>query len=411
MPIIARCGECGQRYRLADSRTGEELECKKCGVFFSVPEGDSPGRRPSTGQKSSGGRGNEPMSAWKEYLLRPTILHMMFIVIIGIGICVAIALPAIKAVMNDVDLEIANRGADGNSTQPVAVPKSSVARRLHHLGRTKTVYSHLAFSSNGAQLLASPLIGATEIWTIDAEPKAQPVTTISPLSLTGLSPDGATVYTHFGRESKLWNIRTGKSVPLVTQQRLRITHAAFSNDSRTIYLAGSSIDSFDVATGNRKQHYDARGNATKAVTPSNDGKRLFCTDGHHIFTWDLTTNNSTGTIKVTMPTGSVSTAAIAGDGKWAVFSDTHKVYVWNMQTGQLQYTLNVHAQSIAVAANGTRAVMSVGKDILIWDVVTGKTIDRIQVGRRAVSAIAINAGGNRVACSGHDQYLDVWEVP
>lgn len=44
--LIARCHECGARYRVADERANKRVKCKKCETIFQVPPLDEPEKAP-----------------------------------------------------------------------------------------------------------------------------------------------------------------------------------------------------------------------------------------------------------------------------------------------------------------------------------------------------------------------------
>jgi len=62
MPIQVACSDCGKRYRFADDRAGETVECKECGSEVEIPggrsrSGNSGGKKKKKKQNSGAGTG------------------------------------------------------------------------------------------------------------------------------------------------------------------------------------------------------------------------------------------------------------------------------------------------------------------------------------------------------------------
>lgn len=49
--VVAACGGCGTRYRVAGQHTGKKLKCRKCDQLIAVPA-DGPAPRPAAKQPS-----------------------------------------------------------------------------------------------------------------------------------------------------------------------------------------------------------------------------------------------------------------------------------------------------------------------------------------------------------------------
>ncbi len=153
------------------------------------------------------------------------------------------------------------------------------------------------------------------------------------------------------------------------------------------------------------------------VTFSPDGKRFAtASQDKTAKVWDV----KTGQLLLTLTghTDQVAGIVYSPDGKRiATTSDDHTAKIWDATTGQLLLTLTGHtngAGPLAFSPDGTRLVTTSLDENKVWDAMTGKefltfTQPFTQPGFY-YSDVAFNADGHRIATSGNDGIVRIWDV-
>ena len=165
------------------------------------------------------------------------------------------------------------------------------------------IYEHITFSPNSKWVATANKSGIVEVLDIqnnvclaqmDWGPDEQQSRYISRL---GFSPDGRYVAATVGRQTYIWDPRTG--VPITKFTGIKF---AFSPDSRLLACenpytiahiplprAASNISVWDIATNKRIAHFTEHGNILRTITFSPCGQFLASSDRNNkLHVWDLT---------------------------------------------------------------------------------------------------------------------------
>jgi WD40 repeat protein len=213
------------------------------------------------------------------------------------------------------------------------------------------------------------------------------------------SPDGKTLAVgggDFDKEAKkshgeirLWDLATGKAITVIDCAQHRVFALAYSADGSVLASCSSdgSVILWEAATGRKKSDLgkNPQGGASLAFSP--DGKTLACGSFFGEMTikfWDVTTGKETRTIA---PKGNLSVFALKylPDGKTLVVGGFHQ--------------------------DGLRDPASRGAYVGLWDIEGEKERTALTGHSRGVLSVSINRDGTRLAASGLDSNISVWELP
>jgi serine/threonine protein kinase len=285
-------------------------------------------------------------------------------------------------------------------------------------GHRKEVRS-VAFSPDGKTLASGSSDGTAKLW--DASTRELLRTFEAPDSevvAVAYSPDGESIAmaTSDGDGNGVVFIRDSKTGAV--KQKLatsNIQAIAFSPDSRTLAVANisSSLNLWDVATGNLKRTLEGQDIQTHAVAFSPDGKRLAGGGyGDTVKLWDV----QTGALKQTLAGhgNEIVALAFSADGKrLASGSNDSTLKVWDAETGALQQTLrgpDDAITSVAFSPDGRVIAGACNRSVLLWEAATGKLLATLSGHEDVVQSIAFSPDGKRLASGGADATVKLWDV-
>jgi RNA polymerase sigma factor (sigma-70 family) len=214
------------------------------------------------------------------------------------------------------------------------------------------------------------------------------------VDVIAFSPDGKTLASACGREVRLWDVASGKSiVKLEGNQERRCL--AFSPDGRTLALGAGSeckqaaIRVIDVPSGKEQQGF-GRGIMVNALAFSPDGRCLAAADEVHVVRlWDFASREERLSFphdqelnleegKSLFQESAVTSVAFSPDGHWLLAG----------------YYMNVKGESYA----------------LLWDVWTGEKACLFAGHGGTVSTVAFAPDGKTCATGSQDTTALVWDV-
>ena len=214
-----------------------------------------------------------------------------------------------------------------------------------------------------------------------------------------VSPDGKTLAVGGGSfdkdamkahgEIRLWDLATGKAIAVIDCGNHRVIALASSADGAMLASCSGdgSVILWNAATGKKQTDLgkNPQGGASLAFSP--DGKTLACGSFFGDMTikfWDVATGKETRTIEAK---GNLSAFALKflPDGKTLVVGGFHQA--------------------------GIRNPASRGSYVGLWDIEGGKEQTALTGHSRGVLSVSLNRDATRLAASGLDSKISVWELP
>jgi WD40 repeat protein len=188
-------------------------------------------------------------------------------------------------------------------------------------------------------------------------------------------------------EIRFWDATTGKEAGTINWDENRVTGIAFSPDGKTLASCSSNgaVVLWDVATAKKKSDLGKNPNGAHSVAFTSDGKTLACGNFVRELTikfWDVNTGKETRTIE-SKENASVLSMKFLPDNK----------------------TLAVGG----IDSDGLRDVNVRGAYVALWDE-TGKQT-ALKGHFRAVFCVSLDRDATRLAASGLDKIVHVWELP
>ncbi|NTU85752.1 MAG: WD40 repeat domain-containing protein [Chloroflexales bacterium] len=270
-----------------------------------------------------------------------------------------------------------------------------------------TDVSFLAFSPDGSHLAAAVFDGTVLVWDLGV-----------------------------AREAETSDLTAGQTDP-----RLRYRLRGHTNDARFVAwspdgsrLASSSQDRkiiiWDVQTGAQQMTLAGHTNSVSLLSFSADGTRLLSgSNDNSVRVWDVTpayelrafaaAPATTTNFWQPMALSRDGRRLIAGSPEWpatlTVFDATSGAPLVELPTG------DDRSAGVALSADGSRAATasadpefpghdgSAAPSVAVWDTATGELIRRFP-SPRGFLAVALSPDGARVAATGFDASVQVWEV-
>jgi WD40 repeat protein len=255
----------------------------------------------------------------------------------------------------------------------------------------------LAFSSDGANLVASGPGGAINLWnsengTLLRELARTPLPAVS----AALSPDGSLLAAACDDGATIvLNMSTGSTVRTIKGHAAGINAVAISADGSRLATASEDqkVKVWELATGTLLQTLNGHVTGVKGVAFAPDGRSLASVGGQYrgtpvseVFVWDLASGSLIH--RLDGHTSLVTAVAYFPDGgRLATASDDRTIKLWDPNTGDDVFTLRGHTSGVvclALSRDG-RQIGSGGIDCTarIWSAEPPATrVD--QVRRRAV---------------------------
>jgi WD40 repeat protein len=280
-----------------------------------------------------------------------------------------------------------------------------------------------AFSADGSLLATSTGHGSVRVWDVAGKrPAGPPMSSYRTVTGLALSPDGK-ILAVAGSGVQLWQTATGQRIgtalPAVGHGRYRAV--AFSPDGTMLATldANGTARIWNVTTRQEigaPMTVDGPGTLSGAVAFSPDGKTLVTAgSGGQTRLWDVATQQPLGKPMAAGPATTV--LAFSPDGTMLVTAGSDgSARLWDVATQQeIGTPMTADAQPVYAAAFGpggsTLATAGGDGSARLWDVATQQEIGTpMTADAQPVYAAAFGPGGSTLTTAGGDGTARVWDV-
>ncbi len=282
----------------------------------------------------------------------------------------------------------------------------------------KSPVASLAFSADGANLVAGSWDGLVRLW--DVETRLDLRTFVGhETSVTSVvfSPDGTRIASaSVDGTVRLWDVATGDELATFREHTGPVFGVAFSPDGTRIVSGGSDRLVRVRETDGGVPLAPFAGHSLPILSVA------FDPDGSHIASgaldqtvrlWDVATAAEVTTF--TGHTGPVASVAFEPGGTRIASGAFDKtIRLWDIATGTVVRTLTGHTDdvlSVAYSPDGTR-IASVSKDrtVRFWNAENGAEQRKLEGHRRQVLCVAFSPDGANVVSGSEDMAIRLWET-
>lgn len=237
-----------------------------------------------------------------------------------------------------------------------------------------------------------------------------------------LSPNGKTVAIkrreNDGYSLQMWDVQTGEL--LWNLSRSEIDCVAYSPDGKILAgVAGKEVVLWDLASGDRTQHFVAHPNHVSSLAFAPNGKILATGGGHYgevkdtpIVLWDARSAQQIG--QLSGPKTDVDRLVFSEDGQWLACRTTERnlakgeIFIWDMKRSILARRLPLTDNSEDVLVDGRTLATFENQTIYLRDLVNAQTRFRLT---GAFSSWLVSGNTKLIATIGKDNALRLWDVP
>jgi WD40 repeat protein len=278
--------------------------------------------------------------------------------------------------------------------------------RFRHIGfgGGETFVEALAYSPNGKVLFSLGFDGSLCAWDAASgrclNHFGRPVAGVSSLNV---SPDGKKVGVFKGMGSSVWDVTTGKEVPLRRPWlgRKEIGEVAYSPDGRSIAFARGLIHLRDAATDRDLRTFARKeGGAFWAVLFSRDSRTLLgggVTPGEHfVVFWDVASGKELRRIQSPQEHFHSAHLALSPDGK-VLATGGVPIRLWDSATARELFAVGGNGFHIAFAPDGRTLASWGGRSVDLIETSTGKLRSRLKGFSRNRTTFAFSPDNRTVA--------------
>ena len=301
-------------------------------------------------------------------------------------------------------------------------------------GHTKRVNS-VAFSPDGKMLASGHLDGVIRLWNINTGEHRQIQTPNKSVSELIFSPDGRTIVSSSGHDTRLWDVATGEFKASL-EDTTGIYNIVFNSDGTILYGANrNELRLWDPDTGKIKMRLGIESSYLQPVF-SLDGQTIASArwSDSTIELWDPRTGKlknaligdpkyvkmitiSNGVPKlVDYPINSIRSIAFSPDGRTLAASSGREIVFWDINTGQQKTTLtgkdDFRFGNLLFSSDGHTLAARNKSEIYLWnidatDIRKSELRHTISGYSQELNSIAFNSDGQKLV-TGHEYSTRLW---
>ncbi|APR86821.1 WD-40 repeat protein [Minicystis rosea] len=239
-----------------------------------------------------------------------------------------------------------------------------------------------------------------------------------PIRLLAIHPNGSRVFSASEHCIKVFDWETRRLVmelPYESGPRDRLVVAP---DGRLLAIAPNGVRGWNLETGEERSRSMALGNIHRVVSLDDGGHRVLASFGKTCTIWDLVTFEP---LRELSHDGMyVRDATLSKLGDRVVSIDDHDVlYVWDAESGARISTWprttycdpTLPPKAIKLDPDGRWVLSTTLVDTVLWDVERGERAWQLSGPSPMLSLFLVSPDGRTVVLSGHNDGLELWDMP
>ncbi len=223
---------------------------------------------------------------------------------------------------------------------------------------------------------------------------------------------------------RLWEAASGREVATLRDHVGAVRTLVFSLDGRLLVSAGDdrTVKVRDAATGACRFTLEGHSGAVVALAVSPDGKAIAAATAApgragDVKVWDVEARKERFVARGR--NGSISGVAIGPDGRTLAAADTDgTVHLWDAESGQPRLILRGGgdpASALAFHPDGGRLMVAFGEpgragEVICWHLGVRSDVQTLRGHTGAATGVAYSSDSQRLASSGADGVVRVWDV-
>ena len=290
-------------------------------------------------------------------------------------------------------------------------------------GHKGDVFS-VAFSQDG-KTVASSSKESVRLWRTKGEEDLRSIVTHTAILDVAFSPDGKTLAS--GNEDntvRLWDLKTGKPLTTLIGHEDKVSNVAFSPDGKTLASVGDdTVRLWNVRTGEHLHILSKSKYFSAAFSP--DGETLATKNlGGTVRLWDTKTSELRHTF--TKQKHWVIGMTFSPDGQLHALLQDKDINrsLWDIKAGELLCSLTVpetkrnqwgaaFSPDGSVLATGMVDKTPIGKrddTVWLWDATTGEHIRTLIGHLDTITCVAFSPEGQLLASGSEDETILLWPI-
>lgn len=337
-------------------------------------------------------------------------------------------LPIVRVAYARTGRTLVTRSLDrDDNADALSVWSTATGRERRRLKGSSSYHLALAISTDGRTIATGGM--DKDLLLLDAATGKEPRRLRTwPMSMQAVFfPDGKTlaVASNSGTIT-LWDVNSGKLVPVSPDPLTEVKQLAFSADGRTVIGSAERVIAWDAATGRAVRRFPASSDVPLLNALAPDGSLLAMAGEEHelpvVYLLDARTGKRVHTLQAKGDEPMASLRFTPDSRQLVSGGWDQKARVWDVATGRPIYELQGHnglVDLLAISGDGrwlaTASSRSGDRDVRLWDLANGREVRRFQVRHGWASALAFSHNGRYLAGGESDPGAEtvdvqVWET-